>query len=246
VPNRPVMTDDAARVNASRCSLPRSPAVIVASGLHPYSAYGVRALLETTDEEINILVEDDLSQLSVTVDQHAAVAALIDVDGDRDKVVCGLQAFRQSAPQLPLGFISGGLEREGIPQLLAYSPHAVLSKALEAHELGASIRLMLLGHLVFGSEVIDHVREGRIEPKVRPNLDRRERQLLSHLMDGLDNCDIAAAMFLSRAAVKRSVQSVLSKLGVHNRTQAAVWAAKHWPGLAREGSDKRENQPATA
>jgi two-component system, NarL family, response regulator LiaR len=65
------------------------------------------------------------------------------------------------------------------------------------------------------------------------SLTERERAVLSHLARGLSNADIASRLFLSEGTVRNYVSSILSKLNVSDRTQAAVLALRHGLG----GSD---------
>jgi DNA-binding NarL/FixJ family response regulator len=57
-------------------------------------------------------------------------------------------------------------------------------------------------------------------------LTERERYVLRLLADGLDNREIAQALFLSPTTVKRHVSSIVGKLGVSNRVQAAIFAVR--------------------
>jgi DNA-binding NarL/FixJ family response regulator len=57
-------------------------------------------------------------------------------------------------------------------------------------------------------------------------LTERERDVLRLLADGLDNREIAQALFLSPTTVKRHVSAIVVKLGVSNRVQAAIWAVR--------------------
>lgn len=58
-------------------------------------------------------------------------------------------------------------------------------------------------------------------------LTARERQVLKQLSFGLSNKEIAQALGISYETVKEHVQHVLRKLGVSDRTQAAVWAVRN-------------------
>ena len=66
------------------------------------------------------------------------------------------------------------------------------------------------------------------DPQV--SLTRRERDILRLLAQGLSNKEIAAQLCLSEKTVKNRVSEILSKLGMHNRTQAAIWAVEHGLG----------------
>lgn len=58
-------------------------------------------------------------------------------------------------------------------------------------------------------------------------LTRRERQVLTKLVDGLTNKQIAIELDISYETVKEHVQHILRKIAVTDRTQAAVWAVRH-------------------
>ncbi|MCE9552882.1 MAG: LuxR C-terminal-related transcriptional regulator [Planctomycetes bacterium] len=58
------------------------------------------------------------------------------------------------------------------------------------------------------------------------SLTNRESQVLRHIAMGLSNKEIALALKIRMDTVKEHVQNVLRKLGVADRTQAAVWAVR--------------------
>jgi NarL family two-component system response regulator LiaR len=63
-----------------------------------------------------------------------------------------------------------------------------------------------------------------------PGLDqltKREREVLKLIAEGLNNHEIAESLIISEKTVKTHVSSILSKLGLEDRTQAAIWALKH-------------------
>jgi DNA-binding NarL/FixJ family response regulator len=62
----------------------------------------------------------------------------------------------------------------------------------------------------------------------RPDLTEREREVLALLVEGHDNDHIAETLYISRNTVKHHVSSVLGKLEVDNRVQAAVRAVRAW------------------
>ena len=78
--------------------------------------------------------------------------------------------------------------------------------------------------------LFDHVSAGtRMEPDstILEGLSDREVEVLESLGLGLSNSEIAAKLFLSEGTVRNYVSSLISKLGVTDRTQAAVLAVRH-------------------
>jgi two-component system, NarL family, nitrate/nitrite response regulator NarL len=59
------------------------------------------------------------------------------------------------------------------------------------------------------------------------NLSSRETEILEHLMEGDSNKVIARKLDLAEATIKVHIKSILRKIRVQNRTQAAMWAAAH-------------------
>jgi two-component system, NarL family, nitrate/nitrite response regulator NarL len=67
----------------------------------------------------------------------------------------------------------------------------------------------------------------------------RERMILSHLMQGASNKHIARTLNIAEATVKVHIKSLLRKIGVNNRTQAAIWAMDHLPLADRSSPSDR-------
>ena len=88
------------------------------------------------------------------------------------------------------------------------------------------------------SRLVHRLREpGEIEPPVPGEaLTPRELEVLELLTRGLDNSEIAQALYLSQHTIKNHVSTILAKLQVENRIQAAVRAVRGRSGLTRCGS----------
>jgi len=76
------------------------------------------------------------------------------------------------------------------------------------------------------ARVLERIRHGSEEPKELKALTDQERRILEYIAQGLTNHEIAQRMFLADKTVKNYVSSVLAKLGLERRTQAAVLATK--------------------
>jgi two-component system response regulator DevR len=76
------------------------------------------------------------------------------------------------------------------------------------------------------AQVVERVRQGTPTDGRVSALTQREREVLELIADGLTNRQIAERMYLAEKTVKNYVSSLLSKLGMERRTQAAVFGAE--------------------
>ncbi len=103
-------------------------------------------------------------------------------------------------------------------------------KDIKGTDLVAAIRRVAAGERLISDEVLARVRtsltEASVDPRLR-SLTPQERRILEHIAQGMTNRQIAEDMFLAEKTVKNYVTSILDKLGMESRTQAAVYAATH-------------------
>ena len=76
------------------------------------------------------------------------------------------------------------------------------------------------------ARVLDRLRNGPADHTELAGLTDQERKILSLIAEGLTNRQIGERLFLAEKTVKNYVSSILSKLGLERRTQAAVLASK--------------------
>ncbi|MFG1868358.1 response regulator [Micromonospora arborensis] len=79
---------------------------------------------------------------------------------------------------------------------------------------------------VITARVLERIRNGVEQPRELKSLTEQERRILEYVAEGLTNREIAGRMFLAEKTVKNYVSSVLAKLGLERRTQAAVLATR--------------------
>jgi two-component system response regulator DevR len=77
------------------------------------------------------------------------------------------------------------------------------------------------------AQVLERVRSGPPKDKALEGLTEQEQKILELIGEGLTNRQIAERMYLAEKTVKNYVSSMLAKLGLTSRTQAAIFATKH-------------------
>lgn len=98
-----------------------------------------------------------------------------------------------------------------------------LSKDVDPVALVAAVRSVAAGHLLLEPSAAEALMTG---PAISETLTAREREVLTLLAEGRSNREIARALTVSEKTVKTHVSSILLKLGLADRTQAAVYAVR--------------------
>jgi two-component system, NarL family, response regulator DevR len=102
-------------------------------------------------------------------------------------------------------------------------------KDVRASDLVDAIRRVAAGQSLLDPAVTEQVlrrlRSGPAEDPRLSALTAQEKRILGHIADGMSNRQIAEEMYLAEKTVKNYVSSLLAKLGMERRTQAAVFAA---------------------
>ena len=103
-------------------------------------------------------------------------------------------------------------------------------KEIRSSDLVTAVRHVASGRSLIDpamtATVLERIRNGPETPDELAALTDQERILLGHIAEGLTNRQIAELMFLAEKTVKNYVSSILAKLGLERRTQAAVLASK--------------------
>lgn len=103
-------------------------------------------------------------------------------------------------------------------------------KQIRGSDLVDTVRRVAAGQSLLDpavtQRVLERIRHPVEEPAELKALTEQERRILEHIAEGLTNREIASRMFLAEKTVKNYVSSVLAKLGLERRTQAAVLASR--------------------
>jgi DNA-binding NarL/FixJ family response regulator len=129
--------------------------------------------------------------------------------------------------------VTSFIEEEKVHAALEAGAAGYLLKDAEADEVAAAIRAACRGEVHLDPAVARQLTASlRRGPAVRPQdlLTDREREILRLVAQGKANKEIAAELVISERTARTHVSSILSKLDLHSRTQAALWAVRE--GLA--------------
>jgi DNA-binding NarL/FixJ family response regulator len=140
---------------------------------------------------------------------------------------------RERYPEVEVVAVTSFIEEEKVHAALEAGAAGYLLKDAEADEVAAAIRAACRGEVHLDPAVARQLTASlRRGPAVRPQdlLTDREREILRLVAQGKANKEIAAELVISERTARTHVSSILSKLDLHSRTQAALWAVRE--GLA--------------
>jgi two-component system NarL family response regulator len=187
---------------------------------HHIVRQGLVALLATVPEMQVVAEASDGDQALSLFRQHRPDVTLMDLRMNAMNGVETTRAIRAEFPNARIIVLTTFDGDEDIYRALQAGARGYLLKGMDTEELLAAIRTVHSGK----SRIPGPVAVRLAERMNTPSLTDRETEVLRLIVGGNSNKEIAAALFISEATVKTHINSLLSKLGVSDRTQAATTA----------------------
>nr|WP_322744321.1 MULTISPECIES: response regulator transcription factor [unclassified Coleofasciculus] len=193
---------------------------------------GLKALLKF-EEGLEVVGEADNGENAIhQVEVLQPDVVLMDV---RMPIMDGVAATRQICQQFPpikVLVLTTFDDDEYVTQALQYGAAGYLLKDTPPEELAQAIRAVHKGYTQLGPGIGKKI-AAQI-PAQPPNpsaiwdeLTPREQEILQLIATGASNREIALSLYISEKTVKNHVTSILSRLNLRDRTQAAIWANSH-------------------
>jgi DNA-binding NarL/FixJ family response regulator len=202
---------------------------------HPVVRQGIAVLLSVQDDMIVAGEAADGDETLRLAAQLRPDVLLLDLKLPRLDGVGVLRRLPEQSAGTRALVLTSAADKAQVALALQAGAAGFLYKDVDPDALVRAIRSVHDGHTLLAAEVAD-VLSARPAGPVTSGigaLTRREREVLALLADGQSNRQIAGTLRVSEKTVKTHVSSVLAKLGVADRTQAAVLAVRQAGGRAR-------------
>ena len=147
--------------------------------------------------------------------------------------VAATRALHQQAPAIKVLVLTTFDDDDDVAQAMACGARGYLLKDTPSAELAEAIRAVHKGYTHLGPGLFEKVMSAAPVATAAPTpepppelaqLTPREQQVLELIAEGCSNREIAEALYISERTVKNHVNSILGRLNLRDRTQAAILA----------------------
>jgi DNA-binding NarL/FixJ family response regulator len=196
---------------------------------HEIVRNGLKTLLSGTNIEVVGEVATGSEAVKFALENDVDVA-LLDIrmpDGDG---LMALGRIKLDKPNLPVMILSTFDNPTYVARAVALGASGYLLKGCTREELINGITSAATGESAWTRDELRRVTGALATPRLSADVEvpltQRESEVLKQLAYGLTNKEIATMLHISYETVKEHVQHILRKIGVTDRTQAAVWAVR--------------------
>ena len=206
---------------------------------HPLLRQGLSRLLEL-EGGINVVgqASNGIEALRL-MDQLEPDVLLLDINMPGMNGIEVAKTVREKHPHTEVLVLTIHDNQSYVNEMIRVGAKGYLLKDAEPREVVLAIKKVATGETVYFTQLMERVMEryhhmemqyGRLQSAAAIQdleLTNRELEILQYICEGLSNKEIANALFISEKTVKNHITSLLRKLEVEDRTQAAVFAVSH-------------------
>lgn len=196
---------------------------------HEVVRIGLRNILSGSD--IKIVAEASTGEAAARLAaKHNPNVVLLDVRMTEGDGLTALGRIKLDFPDMPILIFSAYDSPAYVARAVALGASGYLLKGVDRERLLEAIRVVATGENIWTREELRRVTGALATPRLSGEVDvpltQRENEVLKLLATGLTNKEIAVQLKISYETIKEHVQHILRKIGVTDRTQAAVWAVR--------------------
>lgn len=196
---------------------------------HPVVRRGLRAFLET-QPGMEVVGEagdgKEALRVAATTEPDLILLDLHLPDASGSELIPDMRKWN---PKVKVLVLTGFAARHEVVPAIRAGADGYLLKDTDPDQLAEAIRELADGRTVYAQEAaaaLSAYVSGGDPSETLGNLTAREREVLAGLGQGWSNARLAEELFVSEKTIKTHVSAVLRKLGLNDRTQAALFAVK--------------------
>jgi DNA-binding NarL/FixJ family response regulator len=213
-------TDDDSTITGTRIR------VVIADD-HQVVRSGLEQLLATTDDIVLVGMAANGREAIDVVAAERPDVVLMDLSMPEVDGVQATDAIRSQFPDCRVLVLTSFSDQSRIMAALNAGAEGYLLKDSDPDDIAAAIRSVHAGESPLDPKAARVLLESRRVRQETVSLTDREREVLLLVTSGLANKQIGRRLGISERTVKAHLTNVFQRLGVSDRTQAALWASQH-------------------
>lgn len=198
---------------------------------HEMVRIGLAAVLGT-EEGIEVVGEASSGREGLRLaEQYRPDVVLMDLVMEEMDGIETTRRMTEKFPECKVIVLTSFLDDEKLYPVIEAGAFSYLLKTSRATEIASAIRAAANGQPVLESQVaskmMNRFRQPKTEAMPHHELTEREMEVLKLIAQGKSNQELADELYIGIKTVKFHVTNILAKLGVEDRTQAAIYAHKN-------------------
>lgn len=209
---------------AASDSIPASLVVLTVDD-HPLIRSALREVLALMRERVELLeAGDPVAGLEVLERRHGVDLVFLDAHFAHHDGLAFIERFRAAAPAAPLIMYTMREDPASVREALERGAAGIVPKTYPVRELQQAIERVMAGGIYVPPHLAPEMAAEPTPGLAASAMSAQQRRILELVAEGMPNKAIARQLGLSPSTIKNQLTAVFTKLGVSNRTQAAIAA----------------------
>jgi DNA-binding NarL/FixJ family response regulator len=194
---------------------------------HEVVRTGLAALLASTGDLVCVGTATDGDEALTEVERSSPDVVLLDLSMPRRDGISVVRALRGAGRPVRVLVLTSFQEPERVLEVMQAGADGYMLKESRGERILDGVRAVAAGGAPLDPAVAQCLLVDLRQHAVTDGLTEREREVLELVRQGLPNKSIARRLQITERTVKAHVTHIFKRLGVSDRTQAALWAERH-------------------